>query len=274
MIRSLISLGLVAVLMASGAWAQTTDDQGLQDRPPQENVRSGYVQQRAPSTWIDAARARHNSLISERLTAPRFGERAVGTIENSNSASSSGSSITDLISLVGSLGSSSDLLGSVSGLLGGTTNSGSQTSTTGSSTTTSGSQYTIADLLALRDAMIGSSKSLDGGVSDTTTSTKEPTDRSQTTDTRKFHVRLRDSLLQTFFTALVVGLQTNDFVTILKDGLRPLLTWPAFGGTDSDGTDSTNGDGDSTNGGGDTIDSIVQYLTPSVSGVSGSTRLA
>jgi hypothetical protein len=172
------------------------------------------------------------------------------------------SSLLNLVTQYG-LGSSGDLSGLIDGLSG----------TTGSST--SGSGMSIEDLLRLRDQLQGTSGT--SGTSGNTSTYSSKTDsrsqlvttaasyetrdgsgaigrlpkieaRSQTTttpDERRFVARWAEQMSRTVFAALTVGFSSQDFVTLLKDALRPIFTVPENDSTDGD-TDNSSGGGDNT----------------------------
>jgi hypothetical protein len=276
MSRFALTVGLVATLSIATAWAQDDDPNApLDEKSPAENVTAAALQARAPSNWIDAARARHTELITARVNGPRFGNSTQDEQDEnaaaSDSSSSEGSTFSDLITQL----TGSSALGSLANLITGAT--GLDTSTTASteSTDTSASidlSNIPADALAMIEAAgidINElfSKDRDDDASDATTelSSKDAAGRSQTQDESKFHARLVDSLLSTFFTALSVGFQTTEFIDSLKDFLRPIFT--ASTTTDTESQDSTSQDGGTTSDGQDgTSDGDgIEDLNPSES---------
>ncbi|MGD8453310.1 MAG: hypothetical protein PVJ57_15970 [Phycisphaerae bacterium] len=261
----ILTVGLMALfVLPCAAWAQTD------------------TSEQTPSTWVGAARSRHQLLQQARVTNARQGEFA-GTTEGltEESTSSSGSSLSSLLDVVsglsGSLGSTSDL-GSLLGLLG--------SDTTDTTTTTGGDEeWTIEDLLALGEAMGGIGKPINSSTDDTATTAKstlatakldtaqeyETRDASgaigrlpkidatsQSSDTEQsFTSRLTETLATTFFSSLAIGFQSSTFINFLKDQLRPV-----FFPTDDDSTDNTSGDGNSiedqnSSGNGGSTNSIV-----------------
>ena len=228
--RLIPTAAFVCLFAMGSAWAQLDTS-----TTPQEKVGAGSLQGRAPGTAIRQALARHNSLKQERLS-----EAGTSQSANGNGTSTSGTSTNALSSLLslagGSLGGVSSSLG---GLLGGTTTGTSTGTTTGTGTstgTTGGSQYTLDDLIRWRDTGVLTS----GGnqskpiASDVTTPASDDivaqfaksalTAQSTTPVTEtKFRVRLTNSLLSSFFTAMTFGMQSSSFINTLKDALRPLI---------------------------------------------------
>ena len=265
--RYVAAVGMALIVLTSLALAQQSGS-GLADNSPTENNALGNITARGPSTWVDAARLRHQQLIDARVNTPRGGGVA-GTLEgldgSGSGSSTSTSDLGSLLDLVTQLGGTSDL----SGLLDAVTTGG--TTTTGTTTGTSGSGMTIADLLALRDSLLGgNSKEIDRSQSVAATQSYETRDgsgaigrlpkiepraQSSTTDDRKFVVRWADRMVQTVFTALSVGFNSSAFIDFLKDGLRPIMFPPAQ--TSEDGGDG--GDGSDTGGG-------IEDLNPSGGG--------
>jgi hypothetical protein len=155
--------------------------------------------------------------------------------------------------LLGSLlgGNSSNLLGSLlsSGLLGSLTGSGGSTNTTGGT-----SNLPPEVLQMIEDAGIDISglnlKSKDSATDSTATGAKTSTLTQQSntntttttsTEDRSFGARWADAMFSTFFTAITVGFQTQDFINILKDAFRPFLI-PGSSSSTSDTTDGTTQD--------------------------------
>jgi hypothetical protein len=234
--RLLIPTVACVCLFATGtAWGQLDTS-----TTPQEKVGAGSLQERSPGAAIRQALQRHNSLNQERLSEAGTNQSANG---NGTSASggtgASSNALSSLLSLAGgSLGGISSSLG---GLLGGTTTGTSTGTTTGTSTGTStgatgGSQYTLDDLIRWRDTGVltssgNQSKPLtaqstaaasDDIVAQFAKSALTAQSTTATTET-KFRVRLTNSLLSSFFTAMTFGMQTSSFINTLKDALRPLI---------------------------------------------------
>lgn len=303
MTRIIATAALAALLLVLPAQAQTQNPPELADLSPQENASGGRVRQRAPGNWVRAAIARHSGLITQRVNNPRFGVESEPEPEtgagagNANAGSAGGTSglgsLSSLLELanqfsgsLGSLGSLSELsgLGGLGDLLGSLGGGGSPSTTTSGGTTNvsipppaSGSNYTLEDLLALRDAAgsganessAGRQSTLTAGVTVSKESTAQtrngrtfggaiarlpkPEQRFQAVgdEEPKFASRLLSSLLQTTFSALTLALQTTDFIELIKDGLRPLILPP----TEEEGADEgaeTGGDGASSGNGGQT----------------------
>ena len=143
----LIAIMIVSLGWTATAWAQQSDTTEPSDVKP--------------SAWVNAARARHQIINDARVNAARGGERS-GTLDgyddSTGSSSTSTGGLSSLLDLAGMF-TGSGSLDSITSLLSG---SGTDTTSTGGSTsgsTTGGSQYTIEDLLRLRDAMQGNSTS-------------------------------------------------------------------------------------------------------------------
>lgn len=236
--RLLIIGAVVLLVLPVTAWAQSDDSD------------------ETPSSWVGAARSRHQLLMQARVTNARqggFAGTTDGLEEESSSSSSSGglSSLLDIVSgLSSSVGSSTSGLGSLLGGLTGDT-----------STTTSGGEeeWTIEDLLALGEAMGGTGKPINQPLNDSSSSNSKLLDTAQeyetreasgsigrlpkidatsqsSTDDQKFISRLTERLATTFFTSLAIGFQSSSFINLLKDQLRPI-----FFSTTDDGEDNTNG---------------------------------
>lgn len=287
MVRALaVTLVVTGLLtLSAGAQSTTTTATSLADSTPQENVSGGSVALRAPGTWIQDALSRHAMLMAKRVNGPRFGNSTDPNTQTNESASSSGSgssasagSLTDLISSLGGTGTVGSLIGSLSG--GSTTTSGSDSS---------GTDSALAELLALAAQYGGTQQTKNAGTTQAT-SIKSSTARSSTrefggalgrlpkaeqlyqsstttTDTTdsSFRIRWSNAMLQTFFTALGIGLQTSQFVTVLKDALRPLVYPTETESTDAsntDTTDNTSGDTNNTDTDTDTTGNGIEDLSP------------
>ena len=269
---------LVIGLIALPAWAQTSNATTTDPNTATTFRLSGGT----PGSWVEAAIARHKTFINARVNARRSGQTSTQNQSNSGTSattSTTSGSASDLLSqlsgslnTLGSFGSLSTL-GNLTGLLSGQTG----TTTTGSTTTgttTSSSGMTIADLLALRDALAGQSSSTTTGT--TAKSTTSATNNSSTTasndttqnlggalarlpkasqlqtqttttagtgtDQPKFVDRLLTSWATTFFTAISVGFQTTDFISALKKGLEPLF--PVLSATNTNSTDPNSNSSD------------------------------
>lgn len=254
--RHWITASVLAALVTAAAWGQSSDPNSSANTP-QDRVRGGYLQANAPGVIIRQAISRHSEFQAERVTRARFGGDPNVATESSSGGSSAGTNTNSLLNLLnqfggGSLGISSigDLAGLVSGLtnLGGvTTSTGSgtsSTSTSGSGSSSTGVDPRLQALLDLRDANIGNSSSSDSAAGSTlksnqrSSTTREfggaiaklwkPEDRAQsttgsTTEDRSFKDRLLESWATAGFTAMSVAFQTDQFVTILEDGLRSIF---------------------------------------------------
>jgi hypothetical protein len=271
--RFAVALGLAATLFIPAGWAQDNDPNApLAEKSPAQNVSAAALRARAPSNWVNAARARHTELINARVNGPRFGNPVQDTLDQDTtggSGSTTGSSsLGDLVTQLtgsGALGSLANLFAGASGL-GGTATStsgngvlgtvGPATGGTTGDATGDFSNIPPEALAMIQAAGIDlsdlSAKSLDDGTSGAIARlpSKDVVSRSQSQDERKFHVRLVDSLLSTLFTALSVGFQTPEFIESLMGFLRPVFIPPTP--TDNGTQDPADqGDGTSDGGGGD-----------------------
>lgn len=242
--RILAAFGAAALLSLS-AYAQTS---GAAD-PATTGMTTLSDTTVTPGSWVQAALARHSAYIQSRVRGPQNGE--IPTLPEESA--STGSSSTDLLGLLGQLGSGdlSGLLGQLGSLTGTTTTDSSTTGTDTTGSTTTGSQYTLEDLLALQAANSGNTAKAKNSTAQTANRTTtggisrlpKPEDRFQTgtgtgtttTDTRSFRTRWLDKMLQTTFTAITVGFSTPQFVTFLENILRPL-----FNPTDSSSNGNDN----------------------------------
>lgn len=268
--RRIIGVLAIAVLGSLSGLAQTAanQQQSLSDNSPAENVRAGALSQRAPGTWIQAARKRHDDLVRERLRAGQGNEtnpqQPTGGGTTPVTGSTSGLNLTSLISQLTASGGLSSLLGgagNVSGLLdqlglgtsGGLTSTGTTVGTGATGTTgtgvrtgtsagagTTGTTGRFSNLppdviQMLQDAGIdintlrvnrppadqpGDVQAVEGDKAGQRAQATTPTQQQEETP---FKERLTASLLNTFFTALTVGFQTQDFIDWIKDLLRPIL---------------------------------------------------
>jgi hypothetical protein len=235
--------------------AAASSDYDYTEHLPSVNVRASSVAARAPGTWITAARARYTGAVDDGVGA------ADADSAESGSSTGSGSDLSGLLggnagglgSLLSLLGGSTNLssLAGLTGLTGGSSAvAGTQSTSTGAlaggSTTGTGTpRYTIDDLLAMR----GGSGSDSAAKVNSTAQTKVD-DRSQTTDDRPFRVRLLDSVLNTVFLGISAAFQSQDFIDIIKDQLRPIFFPQDASATDDSGSGDNTDDG-STDGGGD-----------------------
>jgi len=138
--RFALTVGLVATLFIATGWAQDDDPNAtLAEKSPAQNVRAAALHARAPSNWVNAARARHAELINARVNGPRFGN-AVQDQQDQGAADSAGSTsgtsgLGDLITQLtgsGALGSLANLFTGATGLGTGTT-AGTGSAATGAS---------------------------------------------------------------------------------------------------------------------------------------------
>jgi len=301
--RFAVAVGLVATLFIATGWAQDNDPNApLAENSPKQNVSAAALRARAPSNWVNAARARHTELINARVNGPRFGNPVQDGQEEgtagSDSSSGGTSGLGDLITQL----TGSGALGSLANLFTGATGTAANgvLGTIGPSTggTTGGTSGDLAGIPPEALAMIAaagidisglSAKSRDDGASGAIARlpSKDVVSRAQSQDNRKFHVRLVDSLLSTFFTALSVGFQTSEFIDSLKGLLRPVFipAAPTDTGTQDAGdqgggtTDDGGGNGTTGDGGGgiedlspsedesDETGSIVRHVRPAPGGL-------
>ena len=287
---------LVVGLIALPAWAQTSNATTTDPNAQTTFHLSGGT----PGSWVEAAIARHKTFTDARVNARRSGQTSTQSEFGSGStattsATTGGASdlLTQLSSSLNTLGSVGSLstLGNLTGLLTGQTGTTTTGTTTG--TTTSSSGTTIAQLLALRDALAGQSSSTTTGTAKSTTSatnnssTTASNDTTHTfggaiarlpkasqlqtqtttgtttgtgTDQPKFVDRLMASWATTFFTAISVGFQTTDFITALKKGLQPLFPALAQQGTNTTTNTNTN---TNTNSGQGNTGGIENIAAPS-----------
>lgn len=267
----LILLMLPAVAMSQSE--TTTEETSLVDSSPQDNARSGAVRERSPGTWVRSAITRHNELMGTRLNGPRFGERNTEEAEarsgsGGGSSSSSGGfgSLADLLSLATQVSSGAGGLSGLGSLMGSPTGGTGTTTGTGTGGSTqipppsNGTEYTLADLIALGEKY-GNQKSSDraqstnssgyqfgGAIARLPKAEERFQSAETTTDEPTFRVRWMNAMLQTFFSAMTLGLQTPQFIEVLKDGLGPILFPVIDESTNGDGDGS--GDGDNGSGGG------------------------
>lgn len=276
---SLVGMCIVVLLSTPAAWAQTpaggSDGNnvmgtGLADRSPAENVRADAVRERAPGRVIDQARARHGALRDMRAAAQRTGETSMLAPEAP--ADGIGNSLSNLFG--GSLSSllttflNSGLSGALGGALGNQTGAGqlplaggqSGSGATGSGgVDLSGLPPEVIQLLANSPAGADlglTRKSMDD--SDAASAPQPKTSQRMQADGDQqqpdFVVRWADAMLSTIFTAVTVGLQTQDFIDLLKDVFRPFFIPESSGADATDGT-AANGDTSSDQDGADGTDS-------------------
>lgn len=288
LLTSLLFSGLMVVPVA---WSQTstttnstttntttdTDKADPATGTPSENVGGGRISARAPGTWVRNALNRHSELHADRLGSARNGEASQESQQRFGTGSGTGTTTSgsglDLLSLASNFLSGGGLqsltgTGGLGSLLGSLTGTGStQTGTAQSGSTidpTTGldtSGMTPAELAAFQELLRlqqsqGSSQSTLKAINTTGTVETKVADRAQTTQQQTetpFRIRWSNAMLQTLFTSLAVGLQSNAFIEVLKDALRPIMLPPAntenTNGTDNGGTGG-NGNNGGSNGGG------------------------
>ncbi|MCK4342867.1 MAG: hypothetical protein KAY37_14210 [Phycisphaerae bacterium] len=273
MTRLLTTASLTVLLFVYPAWAQSesSDPYDLTTASPQQNARTGRVSARAPGNWIKAAIARHNEFIGLRVNGPRFGNAAADNQPdhaNTGGSTSSGG-FGSLFDLAGSLAGGLDSFGGLGNL--GDLFGGGTSVDTGGPSASGGSQYTIEDLLAIRDAyadLEGANKTINNKTTNESTSTQTRYGRTfggaiarlpkaeerfqdiESTEERSFKARLLESWATTFFGAVTLAFQTDAFVQGLKDLIAPLYLPPVESGQDNGGTDADENGGDSETGDG------------------------
>jgi hypothetical protein len=112
-----------SVVCAAAAFAQNAGTTPLGEQTPAQNVTGAAVRERAPSTWVSDARARHAQLMDERLRAARFGTRETAPQESAGGGTT-GSGGLDLLGLLDQFTGGAglgDLLGGLTGTSGTTT---------------------------------------------------------------------------------------------------------------------------------------------------------
>jgi hypothetical protein len=223
---------------------------------------------------IQAATARHRALINDRVNSPLdpntnantgTGTGGTGTTADFGGTNLGGlGDLTGLLSLFGGTDLAS-LLGSFTGGIGGTTTNATSntapegsTGTTGDNTTSTGdnapdavvdftpangTEFTVEDLIRLRDTTAGTSKLINQAQT------------SQPTTDRSFRLRLADRLVTTTFTALNAALRTRPVIEAFKDGLRPLFPSASNGNGGNNGNGNNNGN-NGDNGVDDSIDDV------------------
>ncbi len=265
---------LLTALVATPALAQSDSDSS-------GTISGTRIEGATPSSWVRAALTRHSNLMGQRLTGPRFGEsNEAEAALRFNGGGSSSSSAGGLLGLANSFASTFGLSGGVESLLGGMAGgSGGTTSGSSGSGSGSGSSPTpdqLAQLEALMALAEGNRQVMNGlgddvGAESANGFTEsaghqfggalgrltKPEQRFQQVEQETpFRIRWADAMLQTFFTSLTVGFQSNDFITILEDALRPLFPFPSDDDTDDGNADDggDDGNGDDTGGGIEDID--------------------
>lgn len=273
---------LWAVVSVTGQTSGTltnSNSNSLDGNSPSDNLRSAAS--RRPGLMIQAATARHRALINDRVNTPQDSNTnsntGAGTVGSGTTADFGGTNLgglgdlTGLLSLFGGTDLAS-LLGSFTGGVGGTTNATSNTAPEGSTGTTTGNdattdtsadalenftpangtEFTVEDLIRLRDTTAGTSKLINQAQT------------SQPTTDRSFKLRLADRLVTTTFTALNAALRTRPVIDAFKNGLRPLF--PGASDDDNDnGNGNSNSNTNSSNGDNGVDDSIDDVPAPSSS---------
>jgi len=272
---ALVALGiLTSVAVAQVGTTGTSDNTtSLADNPPAMNVRT--IQSRAPGRIIDAARARHIERSRARLAAQRNRDTSVllPAADNQgaagfNSGGLFGGLANSLLQTLfgGALGGTGSLggTGTTGGLsFGNLLGPGSAGGTSTGGTTGTGLGNLPPEVLQMLQSFGIDPKDLANLKTNQPPADKQESRFQSTDDTtqqRKFIVRWADAMAQTFFAAITVGMQSQDFVNMLKDALRPLFQTNTDTASDTSTTDTSgsDGSGDTTSGdttGGDSGDS-------------------
>ncbi len=306
--RSIRSIGIfvlgIAVLAGKAAAQTTPDTSNPLDNTPSENLR--LFRTNAPGNVIRAAITRHTEDTNRRVNNPRQGMSAsdgtrVGGTGTTGGATGTGTGgLGDLGALLnlaglGDLGGLAGGLGGLGGLTGGTTGGATGTTGTGATGATgsefapaNGTDFTVDDLLRLRDSLGGTAKpqntaqtksnnpnGFGGAVSrlpDPKVAQRQQTTTPPTTPTEepKFVTRLANSLLNQVFVSLSAALRLPFVADAIADGIRGLMPTMDAGGDNGggngdggDGGDNGGGNGDGGNGGtGDGSDGSIDDLDP------------
>jgi hypothetical protein len=264
MLRSFILAVVVGSFASTAVLAQSSAaaaSQTVSDKTPFENSKAGAADARGPGSWVDRARARHNTLITQRVRGDGSGSGLASPGSSSSGGSSTNllSGLTDLINLASQAGIS----------LGGSTLGGASSTTipnSGSSGTTSSGGVSAADieaagatdafnqLLQLQSGLTSQARQdpLDAEFDDMGFPKSDQRSQTQTPTTPEeedsFQIRLVDSWLSTIFTAVTLGFQSRDFIDMLADNLRPILRPDLVQPTDNTGGDGNTGDNTGTGG--------------------------
>ncbi|MBN2447786.1 MAG: hypothetical protein JXO22_13730 [Phycisphaerae bacterium] len=221
--KSTLILVAGLLLLAPFAAAQTYSPYDS----PMDAVSGGNVQARSPGVAIRRAVAAHNEVNAQRIF-----NGGVIYDTGSTSSSSSASSLSSLLSLAGS----SSSLSSLADLLGST----SSTSSSSTSSTTSDLTQMILDMVEAQ----GGDTSAVRGIQMTASDFGKTADTAKSTsDDAEFATSLANSLLDSFFTALALGLSSDTVVETFKDWMRPLFPTLATTSDDTSTDDTTADDG-------------------------------
>ncbi len=278
-----IAIACVSLLaLPAGAQTETTTPD-LATQSPDENTAGGNVTLRAPGTWVRAALTRHQTLITQRLNGPRYGQpNSTEAQARFGNAGAGGTTATGDASGLGSLldlanqfagGNGLSGLGSLIAGMAGGGSSGTSTGGTATNATSGnsvpapadGQNYTLQDLLAMAAANEGSGGSGsstgrqrafnvpedDAKVDERAQQTNQTTPTGTETGTTpepSFQKRWANAMLQSLFTALSNPLAQTLYVELFKDALRPLILPPAE--DTSTGTGDTGGSGGTGDTGG------------------------
>lgn len=272
----LASAGL-AIAQTSSTTTQPTNPR--LGKSPSDNAKPGAVAERAPGTWVSAARARHKELIDDRVrednrnteNSAAATSTGTGTTTGTTTTGTTGSALSGLLGgllsdpsaisgLAGLLGSG----GGLSGLLGGTSKMRSDAEESADVMSLSGWGEMLAAFGSTgfsgiktylpknatsqvrQDSKVESTPANADGASFTTGEKAEQRSQSTTPTTTtptKFWKRLANSLLTTTFTALATGLTSANAINLFKDFLRPIFN---RGETDNS-NDGSNGSGNNNN---------------------------
>jgi hypothetical protein len=265
--RSISRIGLFTLVLVTAAQAQTTGTGGTGttptsplDRTPSQNL-DAYRQQ-SPGTAVRAAIARHNGFLDDTIRARRSG----GGSQQPATPTTPTTPTTGGDALGGLLGSLGGQLGDLSGLLGGLT--GASGASGGAGGSNLGGLNVPAgfppELLAQIQQVLAqggsgqNARSLDTAA-DGVTPKLQPQAQTQqpqpTTAQPSFRVRLLNSLMTTFFTALTVAFSSPQFSDMISTALSDVFLPPADSAADgASGNGNDNGDGSGDGGSIDDVD--------------------
>ena len=205
--------------------AQTSSDTTtMADRTASENNSSSAIQERAPSTIVTAARARHTALRDARLSAQRSGDNSNLLQEESASSGASSSGLAGLLN-----GATGSLISTLLGGSGSTLITNSNSSS-GSSSSSGNFSNLPSEVLAMLQSFgislsdLQNAKSTQtAGETATKTSLTAQSSSTTTTTTTPFLTRWANAMLSTMFSSLTLAIQSSSFLELVKDAFRPLF---------------------------------------------------
>lgn len=273
----IVVLGLVATQGQVGTTTtanQNTNGAVLGNLPSQ-NLKT--APNRRPGLTVQQAIARHRGLIGDRVNDSRSGANnnrnstntsTTGTNTSTGTTNSAGG-LGDLSSLLTLFGlGGSDLSGLLSTVLGGSSGTGTTTGDTASTDTSTqsgqvdlsnftpanGTEFTLEDLIRLRDLTDGTTSAPRDASADGLDPSRAQT---STATSRPFRLRLADRLLSSTF-AVINGtgfLRSRAVVDLFKNALRPLF--PAADTSTNNGNGNTNANSNSSGSSNDGIDGSI-----------------